>query len=160
MTLKRAFFPTPKKMTQDDPTDESTEQKNDTTFSAKIIPCILIVVFGIFMLLVVELNFIIRALYVTHPASHPIKEDSVVEVIGKYEDGNMLGTWYSLLVKDSGTLKIINIEKGSRLGQMNPQPKYLIKSLSANGQATYVPITAEIKLAKDFHTAEGDTDKR
>lgn len=72
------------------------------------------------------------------------KENSVVEVIGRYEDSDLPGvTWSNLLVNDSGTLKIIGIEKSSRLDIMNPLPKYLIKSWTGK-MATYTPILAEL----------------
>jgi hypothetical protein len=80
-----------------------------------------------------------------HPPQPAPKEASVVEVIGRYEDGDLIGvSWSNLIVKDSGTLKIISIEKGSGLDTMSPLPKYLIKSWVGE-KATYTPILAELK---------------
>lgn len=72
------------------------------------------------------------------------KEDSVVEVIGRYQDGDIPGvTWSNLLVSDAGQLKLIKYDKGSRLDIMSPPPKYLIQSW-ANNQETYTPILAKL----------------
>jgi hypothetical protein len=142
--INESFLPhPPNKMTQDDPA-QSTEQKDDATFSAKMVPCILIMIIGIFVLLLVDLTVIVKALNWARPASHPAKEDSVVEVIGRYQDGDIPGvTWSNLLVSDAGQLKLIKYDKGSRLDIMSPPPKYLIQSW-ANNQVTYTPILAKL----------------
>jgi hypothetical protein len=73
------------------------------------------------------------------------KENSVVEVIGGYYDSGLIPVRLSkLLVNDSGTLKILYIEKDSGLDTMSPLPKYLIKSWIGE-RASYTRILAELK---------------
>ena len=68
----------------------------------------------------------------------------VVEVIGKYSDGDVVGAcWTDLIVKDGTNLKIVQVEMGSKLDSSKPLPKYLRKMYDGKNPI-YTPILAEL----------------